>query len=106
MASLTSSPFSEMIITSLRWLNRPTTYSRVLAEMNIMMVEAMMMSSDRLNAPAMKMQTLTAKLNCPMGMFQRCFRATAMMSVPPLLPRVRSIMPTPAPCSTPATTAA
>ena len=54
----------------------------------------------------MKMQTLTAKLNCPMGMFQRCFRATAMMSVPPLLPRVRSIMPTPAPCSTPATTAA
>ena len=74
-----------VIITSLRWLNRPTTYSSVLAEMNIMMVDAMMMSSDRLNAPTRKMQMLTAKLNCPMGMFQRCFRATAMMSVPPVV---------------------
>ena len=41
-----------------------------------------------------------------MGTFQRCLRATAMMSVPPLLPRVRSMMPMPAPCSTPAMTAA
>ena len=48
MASLISSPRSEMTSTSLRRLNMPSTYSSVLAEMNIISTEATMRSRFRL----------------------------------------------------------